>query len=305
MSYILDALKKSERQRPPGQAPDLFTVQGPVQSGNSRRPLVAVAVVASVVGAAALGGWAWFGGRDRQAQVPPEAGAPANPVTATRAATPEPATPSAAGIPAATPPASPAAARRTPGARPTGAVTVGPKGPLAAVPAAPQPGLVPAPVGSAVVQTAAPRSPESPAAAFPAAMPPPAAISPVTQATDAPVPDVVAVPAIPPEVLKTPPGPVAIGAEPGASPRQGAVDAPPPDGRVVSIEELPESVRAVLASFAVSGHVWSEEPALRLVTVQDRIVREGGEAAPGVRLEEITQDGAVFTVGGWRFRTGF
>jgi hypothetical protein len=39
--------------------------------------------------------------------------------------------------------------------------------------------------------------------------------------------------------------------------------------------------------------------------VQDRIVREGGEAAPGVRLEEITQTGAIFTVRGWRFRTGF
>jgi general secretion pathway protein B len=73
----------------------------------------------------------------------------------------------------------------------------------------------------------------------------------------------------------------------------------------MSIEELPESVRNDLGKFAVSGHIWSEDPALRLLTVQDRIVREGAEAAPGVRLEEITQTGAIFTVRGWRFRTGF
>jgi general secretion pathway protein B len=99
--------------------------------------------------------------------------------------------------------------------------------------------------------------------------------------------------------------PAAAVAEPAAVAHQPAADAPPEDGRVVSIDELPESVRKDLAKFVVSGHVWSEEPALRLLTVQDRIVREGGEAAPGVRLEEITQTGAVFTVRGWRFRTGF
>ena len=43
MSYILDALKKSEQQRPPGPVPDLFTVQGPQPPGASRRPLLALA----------------------------------------------------------------------------------------------------------------------------------------------------------------------------------------------------------------------------------------------------------------------
>lgn len=68
------------------------------------------------------------------------------------------------------------------------------------------------------------------------------------------------------------------------------------------MEELPESVRATLGKFAVSGHVWSEEPSLRLLTVENRIVREGQDAGPGLRLEEITPDGAVFAVQGWRFR---
>jgi general secretion pathway protein B len=70
----------------------------------------------------------------------------------------------------------------------------------------------------------------------------------------------------------------------------------------VDIEELPQSLRSSLGKFSVSGHVWSEEPGLRLLTVENRIVRQGQEAAPGVRLEEITQDGAVFSARGWRFR---
>jgi general secretion pathway protein B len=70
----------------------------------------------------------------------------------------------------------------------------------------------------------------------------------------------------------------------------------------VDIEELPESVRGTLGKLAISGHVWSEEPALRLLTVENRIVREGQDAGQGVQLLEITPDGAVFTVQGWRFR---
>lgn len=77
---------------------------------------------------------------------------------------------------------------------------------------------------------------------------------------------------------------------------------PPPDGRIVGIEEAPESVRAAIAKIGISGHIWSDEPALRMLTVQNRIVRQGGDAAPGVRVEEITQNGAVLVTGGWRVR---
>jgi general secretion pathway protein B len=140
---------------------------------------------------------------------------------------------------------------------------------------------------------------------MPAVAPPAAAIPPATRTPAVQVPDITAAPAVVPENPALPPTPAAVVAEPAATRREVAAEAPPADGRVVSIEELPASVRKQLGSFAVSGHVWSEEPELRLLTIKDRIVREGGEAEPGVRLEEITQTGAVFTVQGWRFRTGF
>jgi general secretion pathway protein B len=77
---------------------------------------------------------------------------------------------------------------------------------------------------------------------------------------------------------------------------------PPADGRVVDLAELPAAVRAQLQKLLVSGHVWSEEPSLRLLSVDDRLLREGSEAAPGLSLQEITSAGAVFVFRGWRFR---
>ena len=79
---------------------------------------------------------------------------------------------------------------------------------------------------------------------------------------------------------------------------------PPADGRALDLSELPASVRAELPKLLVSGHVWSEESSLRLLSVDDRLLHEGGEAAPGVSLQEITPEGAVFVFKGWRFRVG-
>jgi hypothetical protein len=77
MSYILDALKKSERQRPPGPVPDLFTVQGPRAPETRRRPPAALAAALLSGCVLLLGIGAWFVGRSpredvRRAPVVPE-----------------------------------------------------------------------------------------------------------------------------------------------------------------------------------------------------------------------------------------
>ncbi|HEY5998762.1 MAG TPA: general secretion pathway protein GspB, partial [bacterium] len=143
--------------------------------------------------------------------------------------------------------------------------------------------------------------PAVPAEAQPPAPAPPAVPAPVAVPALAPLPSSIAPPpavnpATPLPVVTSQPVPIEA-ATPAPEP-----EAPPADGRVVGMEELPQDLRATLAKFSVSGHVWSEEPGLRLLTVNDRIVREGQDAAPGVRLEQITQDGAVFSLRGWRFR---
>jgi general secretion pathway protein B len=102
-----------------------------------------------------------------------------------------------------------------------------------------------------------------------------------------------------------PSSPASVPAPPGGGgkvPAPAAPAIPPSDNRIVGIEEAPESVRAAIQKVGISGHIWSEDPALRLLTVQNRIVRQGADVAPGVRVEEITPDGAVLVSGGWRVR---
>jgi general secretion pathway protein B len=320
MSYILDALRKSERQRPPGPVPDLFTVQGPQPPAKRAGPAV-VATVALALGCAAVVGiWAWFGGSSprevaRPAPVSPAAAPQASgsdratPLPVTEAASPQPGAAVAVKPARATDPTSPRAGSKE--SRPRAVApreTIAASEPAAAVPmpaaapavpAAPAPAMAPAvpappapaPVSAApaaLPSAAVPAVPSAATAVAPAAPPTEGAAAPVSAPAPAPSPAEAPVEAVPsPDAQR--PAPV-----------------PPPDGRVVGLADLPAGVRSELPALTISGHVWSEEAALRLLTVQDRIVHEGGEAAPGVRLEEITQAGAVFVFRGWRFSiTGF
>ena len=59
MSYILDALKKSERERKRGTVPDILTVQEGMQQPTSKKPLWPIFVVAALSLSVALLVW-WF-----------------------------------------------------------------------------------------------------------------------------------------------------------------------------------------------------------------------------------------------------
>ncbi len=50
--------------------------------------------------------------------------------------------------------------------------------------------------------------------------------------------------------------------------------------------------------------VYSNKPEERILNINGRMMREGQEVAPGLRLEEINQDGAVFSFRGTRFPQG-
>jgi general secretion pathway protein B len=312
MSYILDALKKSERERPPGPVPDLFTVHGP-QPPAPRKPARAIVAAALLLAVAALALWAWTGtGRREERDVRSEVAAVPQP----RAEVPAvPAAPDTVAAPRPPVPAPAVAVKADAGRKPFGkqpqtpaplaqhsSRAVAPPEAANAVPvlspvsALPAPGPAPEPAPAATltpvpaVSTATPPEP---------AMPAPTAVPPPTQAAEpvSPAP-------MQPSLLPSPGLPAA---PPVTSPQPvpavpASVQAPPADGRVLDLSELPASIRAELPKLLVSGHVWSEEAALRLLSVDDRLLHEGGEAAPGVNLEEITPSGAVFAYKGWRFR---
>jgi general secretion pathway protein B len=59
-----------------------------------------------------------------------------------------------------------------------------------------------------------------------------------------------------------------------------------------------------LPDLTISGHFYDISPSSRVVTVGGRALHEGDAAAPGVKLERITPDGAVFSCEGYRFHKG-
>ena len=78
----------------------------------------------------------------------------------------------------------------------------------------------------------------------------------------------------------------------------------PQTDRIFGLNELPPAVRSALPEFKVSGHAYSPDRQTRVARVNDKILQEGQELAPGLRVEEIIPDGIIFTYQGYRFRVG-
>lgn len=80
-----------------------------------------------------------------------------------------------------------------------------------------------------------------------------------------------------------------------------SVPVPPPPQGIVGISELPSSVRRSLPEMSMSAHVYTPEKDFRLVQIQGKTLREGQSLSPGLVLDEVTIDGAVFRYKGYRF----
>jgi general secretion pathway protein B len=97
-----------------------------------------------------------------------------------------------------------------------------------------------------------------------------------------------------------------------AAPRGTAAPARPVDTAadaarvqtVISMAELPLSVRQELPAMTISVHAYSGNPGARLVGIDNRILREGEYVVPGLKLEQITPDGMIFGYKGYSFRRG-
>lgn len=91
--------------------------------------------------------------------------------------------------------------------------------------------------------------------------------------------------------------------EPGQPVGTGPADAAQ-DQRVMTLAELPLSIQQGIPRMSISVHAYSDEPQNRLVGINERTLREGGYVAPGLRLEQITPDGMIFSYKGYRFSRG-
>jgi general secretion pathway protein B len=211
MSYILDALRKSDQQRQRGAAPTLLTAQATAAEPGQPAYFIYGLLAAVLVGAGIVIGWL------QRTQ-----GEPTGPAAVTIAAKPLE-----------------SSARQT----------------------APAP-VTPARPALSLSNTGTPGTP-------------PKAVTAATKDALTPVPE-------------NPAGPTDSMQEP----------------KVMTIGELPASIRQELPGMQISLHLHSTKPGNSFVSINSQMLQEGAYPAPGLKLEQITPDGMIFSYKGYRFRRG-
>ncbi len=83
---------------------------------------------------------------------------------------------------------------------------------------------------------------------------------------------------------------------------------PVPDSEgqpLYTVHDLPDDVRSQLPSVVFSGHLYSSDPAARMIIVDGgRALSEGQRVAADLYLEEITTSGVILAFRGYRFSAG-
>jgi len=269
MSYILDALKKSEQQRRRGAAPSLLAA--PATDVSPRRPvtllygLAAAAVLVVGVAIGVLRPW-----EAEAPAVPPPAVKPPEAVVS-----PAPPAPASVAITINTERQMPAPAPATQPAPVTQpAPTTRPASATQSAPAA-QPSPVAQPAsgpagGVAKAQAPAPATPEQ-------GVPPKSAAPAPEDKAPSPAPEKPA----------------------GARPADAL-----PERAPVPIVELPLSIQQGVPKLTILFHLYSRNPKDRLVSINGRMLREGDSVEPGLVLEQITPEGMILSYKGHRFLHG-
>ena len=266
MSYILDALRKSEQQRQLGVAPRLLTVHAfepDAQPAFLKYGLIAAALTGAGV---AIGWWQpWQQERLLSATETitarmPEA-RPREPLPV-----PLPVLPEVASEPEMPMPVQTLVAMRP----------------------------IPAPDVAPLKQDM-----QLPAKAPPQTRKPPPAAAVLQNETATPVPE--AAPAPAPALAVAAETPIALLHEKSAN---AAPADPAQEQRVLLMAELPAAIRREIPAMAIPVHTYSETPTERIVGINDRLLREGEYLAPGLKLELIAPDGVVFSYKKYLFRHG-
>ena len=81
-----------------------------------------------------------------------------------------------------------------------------------------------------------------------------------------------------------------------------AVAAPLPVS--MAMADLPLAIQQELPPMSISVHAYSDKAADRLVGINNRLLHEGQDVAPGLRLEHITPNGMILSFKGYKFRRG-
>ena len=75
--------------------------------------------------------------------------------------------------------------------------------------------------------------------------------------------------------------------------------------RLPTLAELPDEVRRGLPNLSVSGAMYSDQPANRMLLINNRVFHEGDQPVAGLVLEEIRLKSAVFNFRGTRYAVSY
>lgn len=89
---------------------------------------------------------------------------------------------------------------------------------------------------------------------------------------------------------------------PESSSANGVVDETAQEQKIIAMTELPLAIQQEIPKMLISGHAYSTLPKERIVGINDRLLQEGEYLSPGLRLEQITADGLVFSYKKYLFR---
>ena len=92
--------------------------------------------------------------------------------------------------------------------------------------------------------------------------------------------------------------------EPATSDKQAPSAHPPPESRfrIYDLESLPASVKEDLPDIIISVFVYSDDPSSRVVKINGQTVREGQELTDGLLVEKIVPEGVIFIYDDYKFR---
>jgi general secretion pathway protein B len=76
----------------------------------------------------------------------------------------------------------------------------------------------------------------------------------------------------------------------------------PEPERIYDFNDLPPSIKKELPDFSISSFVYSNDPASRMIKINGQTMREGQVLTEGPKLEEIIQDGVILNYHNYRFR---
>ena len=76
------------------------------------------------------------------------------------------------------------------------------------------------------------------------------------------------------------------------------------DQKAMPLPELPLAIQQELPVMTIQLHSYSSKTGNSLVSINSRMLKEGESLAPGLRLEQITPDGVIFSYKGYRFQRG-